>query len=417
MSTHRVQTILIGDGSAIPAAGAITTMAAGDIAMVGLNGAITDASPTVAEAGDKVFIFQKNTDGSLKRTAAIPFKNATKFNKQSFLDATPCVKAIGYQRGFYTHATTTTTAAAGAIVVANSTLYEFTINFKNDKQNYSERTNSFRLSFTSAAAATQATIATQIAALINGNKAIASQVSAVVVGDGTGALGLTGGTGARGIEITGKSQAQFPTSYKENIVEFDVFLDATSGFSTTPVVKISEATPGTGGLIQVSNIERFNFGYDGVLNRTLFPFPNLASAVATSLTSTAITPDANATGITAGEDTLTLDVSGAGVITPGSTIIVDPAGTPETFIVKYLISTTKVVTMSVATLTNQSKEINKGLGYDLINIEFSNPTFNDGPGMINDNLQSVIIACPSDSTQASDIITRIESYFGVTIPA
>src|ERR1017187_9105038 len=120
---------------------------------------------------------------------------------------------------------------AGALTVANSTDYTFVISIKHDKNLYSERPLDFRLTFTSDVSATQQTICAQMLSMITANKA---------------------GLG-------------------------------------TDVGQINAMTTGNGVYDSIYNAENFVYGFEGVLNRTMFPIPTLSyNAAKTYYTSAGI---------------------------------------------------------------------------------------------------------------------------------
>jgi len=219
---------------------------------------------------------------------------------KAYTPATREVWAIGYNRK----------TATGSIEVNNSTVYTAAIRFKNDKSLYSERPEVLRVEFTSATSATQLSVATQAAAAIN-NSGFKTLVSAIVVGDGTGVYGVTGATNY-GIEITAKDIEQFQSStYKENRVYFSVHVDDSTGFGdTTTCTQIVANSYGEGTYNEIYNKENFEYQYEGLSNRRLWP----AQTPKLKVSSTAIL--AGATGVnvsgTSGEDVVTFasDISG-----------------------------------------------------------------------------------------------------------
>jgi len=405
MSLHKVKTILIGDGTAIPAgASAVNTtnVATGDIAVVGKNALTLTAGNTVSDS-DGIYIFQGQADGNLKRSPLIPARKVTSFQSEPYTAATRCVRSIGYDRK----------AATGSIEVNVDTIYEFSINFKNNKFLWSERPLKFRLPFTSSASATQSTIATQIVNAINNHTSLKTQIVAIKVGDGTGVMGLTGATNF-GVEITGKTLTQFNTNYSEEKVSFEVFTDNQVGFGDTTTTSISERSFGSGTYLQVYNEENFNFGYDGVLNRTKWPIPTLVYAASSTLTATTIVPTATMVTL---EDKITFSATVSGMLAAGDFITING----NAFEIKYFIDTTHAIATDVnatgGTLTTQA--VTKKVGYDMINIEFSNPSLSDGSGILNDNSQAVTIAVPAgiaasaytvNSVQGDDLLSLLNPY-------
>lgn len=419
MSLHRVTNIVVGDGSALPANNAQVSPAA--IARLGIYGsdmlALNPAGvDTISTAGgDAITFFQELADGTLKKTMKIGGQNVVSAKAIHYRPARRNVWSIGYHRGFRTAATIdgprasfAYTAATGDITVANSTEYKFTIRFKNDKTFYSERPEVLSVSFTSAAAATQLSIATQIAGAIN-NSAFGNQVSgietiqAVVVGNGTGVYGLTAATDY-GVEIWALTINQFTNStYKENRVYFSVHLDDNSGFSsTTECVELQSNSYGEGTYNFVSNMENFLAQYEGISNRRLWPAQTVTlTASATPVTSGNVAAAAtNATGnvsVTISEDQFTVATSTAG-LNGGDLINVDGV----LYEIKYINSATVFTATTVATATYSGANLKVRYFYNLIVLEFNDSSFTTGADVKSEARKSIIIATPAIDAAAAD---------------
>jgi len=420
MSIHRVTNIVVGDGSALPAnnaqvsPAAITRLGIYGSDMLALNPAGGDTISTAG--GDAITFFQELADGTLKKTMKIGGQNVVSAKAIHYRPARRNVWSIGYHRGFRTAATIdgprasfAYTAATGDITVANSTEYKFTIRFKNDKTFYSERPEVLSVSFTSAASATQLSIATQIAGAIN-NSAFGNQVSgietiqAVVVGDGTGAYGLTAANNY-GVEIWALTINQFTNStYKENRVYFSVHLDDSSGFSsTTECVELQSNSYGEGTYNFVSNMENFLAQYEGISNRRLWPAQTVTlTASATPVTSgnvaaAATNPTGNVTTVS-GEDIVTVATSTAG-LNGGDLINID--GT--LYEIKYINSATTFTLTSAATASyGAAANIKVRYFYNLIVLEFNDSSFTSGADVKSEARKSIIIATPAIDAAAAD---------------
>jgi hypothetical protein len=334
----------------------------------------------------------------------VPGRKITSYLGQSYVPASREVWAIGHNRQ----------SGVGSIDVNNDSDYDFSITLKNDKHLYSERALRRSLTFRSATAATQLSIATQIAAAINADGVLQDAVTAVVVGDGTGAYGLTGATDY-GVEITAKLLTQNQTTYHEERVYWNLNLeDFTSGFDTTTVGRIEQMTYGKGTYAQVSLAEKKAISYEGVLNFTKWPIPTqIYAGSSTLVTSANVSATTGNVSITSGEDVAT--VTANGIIRPGEIIDID--GTQ--YEVKYLIGTTQFVITSLATATYSGANLKVKYGYDSIVIEFSNPNLLEAAGVTQDNRQSVVICTPAiasggayniSSAQGIDLLAVLNPY-------
>jgi len=387
---HRVQNIFISAGAALPANDAAsTTVASGEIGIFGSDWtALNPAGGDIISTQPSIYIVESKTDSDgvtyLKKSMKINGSAVTKYEAASYTPSRLEVWAIGYSRA----------GATGTIEVNNSTNYNYSIRFKNDKQNYSARPETLNVSFPSAATATQFSVATQIAGSIN-NSSFNSQVVAIVVGDGTGVYGLTGATD-HGVEITSKEIAQhFNTTYTPNKVYFSVHVNDATGFgSTTTCTQIQSFSYGSGTYDQVYSMENKDFGYEGVVNRRQWPIPALDYSSSSSLVlSTAIAETVTAT---IGEDKVVFSATVAASIRPGD--YVDFAGV--NYRIKYFVNSpvgTTAILTSVLLAGQAAAAVKVRDKYDLITIEF-NDAINTPTGVIAVANKSVVIAVPAIDT-------------------
>lgn len=381
---HKAQNIFIADGTALPANNADTTaITAGKIGIYGQDMlALNPAGGDTITTQPYIYIMEAKTDsngvGYLKRSPRIDGANVINYTAKKYAASKREVWAIGHNRA----------TAVGTIEVNNSTDYTFTIRFKNDKHLYSERPEVLNVTFTSAAAATQLSIATQIAASIN-NSSYKTEIKAVVVGDGTGVYGLTGATDY-GVEIWGLDVNQnLSTTYTQNIVYFAVFVNDATGFGTTSTcTQIQAFTPGVGTYNEVYAIENFDLAYEGAINRRQWPIPSYDySSVAAYITSSAIVPTSAGT---TGEDTVTFSATVAAMLAAGDKVSIDAV----LYEIKYFISTTVAVLTTPLLSTNATGAVLVRVKYDLINIEF-NDAINTPTGVVAIANKSVVIAVPA----------------------
>jgi hypothetical protein len=358
---------------------------------------ISLSASTIALA-PTIYLVDKLANGDFKRSNPIKGTSVIGYSAESYTPARRTVGAIGYHRASVANQTSDGVAlvAGGSITVANSTEYEFTLVFKNDKSFYSERPEVLSSVFTSAAAATQLTIATQIAGLINTSaygSAVAGikEVIAVVIGDGTGAYGLTGAANY-GVEITGLLINQFQnTQYAEEIVSFSVHVNDATGFgSGTFAGLIQTPKAGNGTYNQVYNMENKFLGNEGVLNRRLWPVPAQAYlTLAAGFTSGAFTLTS---ATTVGVDLVTF--SNATVATQlfsGSIVSLDGV----LYEIKYFVSSTVAILTAVATSTNATGAVLGKAFYDIININVQDLTIQDGAGVGQFSRKNFFIAVPA----------------------
>lgn len=413
MSLHKVTNILIGDGTASPAAGSqVTTanIASGDIAVIKNNMLTAGAALTIADT-EKIYIGQGTADTAtpIKLSMPIVGRGIKSFTAASYTPATREVWAIGVNRS---------NTNAGTITAANSTEYKYSVTLKADRNLYAERNKRFSFSFVTDASATQSEIADTIVSQINAQGGLKDLVTAVKVADGTGAYGLTGATDY-GVEVWSKTQTQFNTSYFEDRVSFSVHVDDATGFgSATTCAQIQAMTYGSGTYRQVYNMENFAYQYEGVVNRTKWPIPTLTySSSSSTFTSSNISGVTGNVTTVSGEDVLTV-VTSTAALRAGELIDVDGVN----YEIKYIMSSTKAVLTEAASASyGAAANLKVKYAYDLINIEFSNPHSSDGANVVMDSQQQVVLAIPaidsaaaynSQSTQLIDMLAVLNSYAG-----
>lgn len=394
---HRVQNIFISNGSALPANNAaITALSVGQIGVYGHDmTALNPAGGDTVSTQPFIYIVEKKTDSTgtdyVKRSMKIAGNSVISYNAESYAPSVREVWAIGYNRA----------TSAGSIEVNSSTDYNYSIRFKNDKWLYSERPEVLNVTFRSATAATQLSIATQIADGIN-NSSFNKNVVAIVVGNGTGVYGVTGAT-AFGVEITAKEVDQLlGTTYTLNQVYFSVHVNDSTGFeSTTPCAQIIAFDYGVGTYNQTYVMENKAFGYEGVTNRRQWPIPVLDySSTSALISSSAITPVATGT---AGQDTVTFDLTIAGIIRPGEEVTIDGVN----YKVKYIrgngtgVGAANAVVLTSVLLTSPASAATLvRYKYDLVTIEF-NDAVNTPTGVVAVANKSVVIAVPAINAGAA----------------
>lgn len=376
---QRIQNIAISDGTALPANDAATTaITTGKIGIYGVDmKALNPAGADTISTQPVIYVMEAKSDGTLKKSMKIDGMSVIKYEAESFTPTIRQVECIGYNRK----------TATGSIEVNPSTDYNFSIIFKNYKWMYSERQETYRGQFTSSASATQLTIATQIANLIN-NSAYKTQIVAVVVGNGTGVYGLTGAS-AFGVEITAQVVSQnLETTYTLNRVYFSVALNAAIGFGLTTKSNIATPIFGVGTYDQIFNLENIDYQFEGVINKVLFPIPVLPySANSAFILSAAIVP--TVTG-TISEDTVTFSATVAAILRNGEDVELGGVN----YKIKYFISSTVAVLTTPLTAVLSAAAAKVRLKYDVINIEF-NDRINTPTGVSSLSNKSVAIAVPA----------------------
>lgn len=388
-----VQSVFISDGTAFPVNDAVISgLTAGKIGIYGQDMKALDPAGNADTITTQpyIYIVESKTDsngvGYLKRSDRIDGTNVTGYTAKKYAAEKREVWSIGYNRGATTNMGTI--VAGGSIEVNPSTDYKYTIRFKNDKQLYSERNEELNVLFTSSSTATQLSIATQTASTIN-NSAYRTQIKAVVVGDGSAAYGLTGATNY-GVEIWGLDiPLNLNTTYTHNQVYFSVHVLDASGFGTsTTCVKIQAMDPGNGTYAQVYQMENFDLGTEGALNRRLWPIPSFDySASSTYLTSSTIGVTSNAT---TNYDIVTFSGSVAAILSGGDKVSIDGV----LYEIKYFVSATVAVLTTPLLSTNVAGVALVRVKYDLINIEYTD-TVSTPTGVVAVAKKSVVIAVPA----------------------
>lgn len=417
---HRVQNVFISNGSALPANNsAITALSVGQVGIYGHDmTALNPAGGDTITTQPYIYVVEKKTDSTgtdyVKRSMKIPGTGITSFTAESYAPSVRQVWSIGFNRA----------TATGSIEVNSSTNYNYVIRFKNDKWLYSERPEVLNVTFTSATAATQLSIATQIADGIN-NSSFNKYVVAIVVGNGTGVYGVTGAT-AFGVEITAKPVDQMlATTYSLNQVYFSVHVNDATGFeSTTPCVQIVGFDYGSGTYNQVYVMENKAFGDEGVTNRRQWPIPVLDySSTSALINSSNITPVATGTS---GEDQVTFNLTIAAIIRPGEEVEIDGVN----YKVKYIKgdgtgvgAANAVVLTSVLLTSSAASAVKVRYKYDLITIEFNDTVVTPGANIVAVAQKSVAIAVPainaggaytSLSSAGTDLVAVLNGWMATT---
>jgi hypothetical protein len=274
-----------------------------------------------------------------------------------------------------------------------------------------------RISFTSAAAATQLSIANQITDLIN-NSAYGSQpagikvIKAATVGNGSGAYGLTSAS-AYGVEVWALDVNQFQnTTYKPLRVYFSAQIDDASGFGTTTTcTQIQANSYGTGTLEQVYTTENYNYQFEGVLNRTKWPIPTLAYLTSTSLFVSG-TLAAFTSATTVGLDHVIFSATASTQLPAGSQVVLDGVA----YEIKYYLTTTlggvgteTAILTTVETTTNATGVVVGKAGYDIYNISINDVTTGAGANMGMFSNKAIMIASPAISGAPTTMATKSAS--------
>jgi len=399
MSIHKVTNIFVGNGSALEAD--VNTLTAGKLGVFKANQtALGAASPYIAStATDNIQFSETYSDGSFKKSMTINGRSVKTARFEKYAPAAREVWSIGHSRK----------TGTGTIEVNNSTDYSGSINFKNDKALYSERPEVLRIGFTSSATATQLSIATQIAATIN-NGGFKTLVEAIVVGDGTGVYGLTAATDY-GVEISAKDINQFQSStYKENRVYFSVQVDDSTGFGTTTTcTQIQANSYGTGTYNQVYNKENFEYQYEGLSNRRMWPSQDVkfnvvntgylsASVVAAATTPTgALAAASGTTSNAVTSDVVVVATSTAGL--RGGEIV---SLNGVIYEIKFIVDTTTFILTTPLTAVVAGTAFLVKYFYDIIVLTFEDQTFTSGAGSVSLSQKAVYIATPSINVSSAD---------------
>jgi hypothetical protein len=394
MNAHKVSELFIATGAGLDTDATAVSSATAQFNFLSADNTVVKGNSVTATTDPIIYAMNILANGDLKRSFPLRALNVTGFKANSYAPATRCVKAIGYNRK----------SATGSIEVNNSTQYLGSIVFNYDKLLYAQRQETLRINFTSAASASQSTIADQIVAAINATPfgtGATKVIKAVKVGDGTGVYGVTSATNF-GVEIWGLDVEQFSaTSYKETLVSFSVALNNASGFGATTNTSISNVDPGVGTYNSIYNLEKFNYQYEGVLNRTKFPVPTLAYLANSTGIQSASLSGITCTG-TSGEDKLT--VTTGNNLPAGSKIVISG----NTYEIKYWVTSGTDVTAILTTvlLTSPSSTAIAGKAwYDVINIEVQDTVVSPGAAVNMSAKKVITIASPAIETSATDMTT------------
>jgi len=408
MSIHKVTNTFVGNGTALETT--VNTLTPGKLGVFGQDQTILASAYAAGGASESITVSETFADGSFKKSMSINGRSVTSARGKRYSPATREVWAIGYNRK----------TATGTIEVNPSTDYTFNIRFKNDKSLYSERPEVLRGNFLSAATATQLTIATQAAAQIN-NGGFKTLVVAVVVGDGTGIYGLTGAANY-GVEITALDINQFRSStYKENRVYFSVHVEDATGFgATTTCTQIQANSYGEGTYNYIYNKENFDYQYEGLSNRRLWPTQNVEFNVATTgYLTAAIVP--TVTGVV-GEDTVTFSATVAAMIRVGELVELNGI----MYEVKYFISTTVAVLTTVVPAIGGGSAVKVKYFYSILILEFADNSFTSGADLVSVARKSVYIATPAidagaaytaiatGSTEGASLLSKLNTWLAAT---
>ena len=408
MSDFKVSEIFIGAGAALDVATTVLPSMTKQLGIVGPDMIVPSLTASTIALAPELFIVNKLANGDFKRSNPIKGTSVTGYKGQAYVPARRAIWSVGYHRPFLANTeiigtSRTFTAAGGSIAVSVSSLYEMSIRFKNDKSFYSQRPEVLSISFTSAANATQLSIATQIAAAINNSKfgsAIAGvkEIVALVIGDGTGLYGLTSAVNY-GVEITGLIINQFQsTQYSEELVAFSAHVDDSTAFAATDCLEVQTPKRGTGTYNQVYNLENKLMG---LLDRTSYTRPTQAFLSTATLTASAsvISATTQPTGALStattgalGANTVGYDVVEVATATsglrPGESITINAV----TYEIKYIISATKFVLTSPITATVAAQTLLVNYGYNIIVINVEDKAQLDGSGASTFSKKNVIIA-------------------------
>lgn len=392
MSIHKVTNIFVGNGTALETT--VNTLTPGKLGVFGQDQTILASAYSAGGPSESIQFSQTFADGSFKKSMVVNGRSVVAARAESYAPASREVWAIGFNRK----------TATGTIEVNPSSDYTFNVRFKNDKALYSERPEVLRGNFISSATATQLSIATQIAAIVN-NGPQKTQIEAVVVGDGTGVYGKTGATNY-GVEIMAKDIEQFQSStFKENRVYFSVHVEDASGFgSTTTCTQLVANSFGTGTYNSIYNKENFEYQYEGLSNRRLWPAQTVKFGVSSTgylsanVAAAATSATGNVSAVAVGDDTLTFAISTAG-LRAGEIITVDGVQ----YEILYIISSTVVRIKGLATAVYAGgAAVKVKYFYDLIVITFADNTFTSGADVQALAQKSIYIATPAIDAGAAD---------------
>jgi hypothetical protein len=153
----------------------------------------------------------------------------------------------------------------------------------------------------------------------------------------------------------------------------------------------------------VYNMENFDYGFEGVLNRTMWPIPALEYKTSTAFfTSAAITPTVT---VVATADIATFSATVASIIPVGQRIVIGTSN--EVVEVKYFISgTVAVLTKPIVTSeTGVTTKLN--MQYSIINLSFID-NVETSTGVLSRAPKQIRIAFPAiDAAGAYNSISAI----------
>jgi hypothetical protein len=410
MSIHKVTNTFVGNGSKLETS--VDTLTPGKLGLFTMANTALVSSPYAASSDEqKIQVSETFADGSFKKSMLIDGASVIGARGKQYTPATREIWAIGYNRQ----------SAVGSIEVNNASDYTANIRFKNDKSLYSERPEMLRINFTSSATATQLNIATQIAAAIN-NGGYKTLVKAVVVGNGTGVYGLTAAT-AWGVEITALDINQFRSStYKENRVYFSVHVDDSTGFgSSTTCTQIVANSYGEGTYNYIYNKENFDYQYEGLSNRRLWP----AQQVSFNVSNTGYLTGAIGVNVSGSinEDKVTFVSDVSAIIRVGELVQLDGV----MYEVKFLNAAGTVVFLTTPlTAAISGDKAKLKYFYNMIVLEFTDNSFTSGADLISVARKSVYIASPAinvndtydkiatGSSEGADLLTALNAWLATT---
>lgn len=407
MNTRNVNEIFISDGATINTNGANITAITSQLSFVNSSMITMEGAGHTITTDPAFYAVNKLANGDLKRSFPVKGTSIVSWQGEAYAPAKKEVWSVGYSR----------LGLTGSIEVNNDTLYNLSIRFKWDKQFFSERPELLRISFTSAAAATQLSIANQITNLIN-NSPYGSQpsgikvIKAVTVGSGSGAYGLTSAS-SYGVEIWALDVNQFQnTTYKPLRVYFSTQVEDASGFGTTTTcTQIQANSYGNGTLEQVYNTENYNYQFEGVLNRTKWPIPTLAYLTSTSLFVSG-TLAAFTSATTIGLDHVIFSTTASTQLPAGSQVVLDGVA----YEIKYYLTTSlgggvteTAILTTVETTTNATGVVVGKAGYDIYNISINDVTTGAGANMGMFSNKAIMIASPAISGAPTTMATKSAS--------
>lgn len=399
MSIHKVTNVFVSNVEELEST--VNTLTPGFLGLFNYEQEILDQTYSETAGNETTPAFQASltyADGSFKKSMWVNGRSVISATAEKYAPAQREVWSIGYNR--YTQ--------AGSIAVNPASLYSFYIKFKNDKALYSERPERFTANFTSSSNATQLSIATQAANLIN-NGAYKTQIKAIVVTDGTN----------YGVEITALDINQFQSStYKENRVYFDVFVDDSSAFEdTTACSQILANSFGTGTYNSIYNKENFEYQYEGLSNRRLWPAQQVKFGVSATPTLSAAIPTAT---VFSGSDVIVFGGSVVGIVRPGELITISGIN----YEVKYLVDANSVVlTVPYAGGDASGLEVKLRYFYNVINVLFDDVAFTTGADVVSKSRKALLFAVPAidvngsyDSTSNlyNEVAGRLNTFLGTT---